>query len=214
MNKERLINILSKNLDVGHYALMDIIVKEKNINDLWQSLKVRGWREALIRKGFIQEVNNEYFLTDSGKAIYKELSGIVEKEVDISELNLDNKIEEICKEIITQINWKILERTGQKRMVLKSGKVFNCSVKELQKRLTDFSNKFKNSNFDEMKRAILNYTDDILNNKIGFPRALVYFIWKDVKGDDGKMKTISDMLTYMETLTTEEKIIDKSKLFG
>ncbi len=209
MNKEKLLNILGKNLDVGHYALMDIIVKEKDIGDLWQSLKIRGWREALVRKGFIQEVNNNYFLTETGKGLYKELSGIVEKEYEI---NLDTDLETIVKDIVHEVNLKILDKTGQKRLVLKSGKVFNCGVKELQKRLTDYANKFKSSNFEGAKQAILSYADDVLNDKITYPRTILYFVWKEVK-ENGKTVLISDMQTYIETLT-DKPTLDKSKLFG
>jgi hypothetical protein len=210
MNKEKLISTLTKNLDVGHYVLMDIIVKEKDISELWSFLKIRGWREALIRKSLIEEIDSEYFLTDRGKLVYKELNGIEEKEVEIV---FDDKFESLCKEIIDEVNMKILIRTSQKRLVLKSGKIFNCDVKQLQKRLRDYSVKFKNSNFDNIKRAILNYTDDILDSKISFPRTILYFIWKEVE-QDGKRVIISDMETYIETLEEKEKIIDKTKLFG
>ena len=214
MNKEKLITTLNKNLDVGHYVLMDIIVKEKDIGDLWQSLKIRGWREALIRKNLIHEVNNEYYLTDNGKDVYSELNGIVEEEFIPNISILSNGLDTLCKEIVDEVNMKILQKTGTKRMSLKSGKVYNCSVKELQKRLLEFADKFKNSNFEQAKRAILSYTDDVLEGKVGWARTILYFIWKEIKGENGKIKTISDMQTYIETLTDKPQIIDKSKLFG
>ena len=213
MNQKKLITILNNNLDIGHFMIMDIIVKETDLSKLWQIIKVRGWREALIKKGLIQEINNELTLTEKGRSIYKEISGIEEKEYKPEELDISDSLEDFCKTIVHDVNIKILDKTMQKRLVLKSGKVFNCSVKELQKRLLDFSIKFKKCNFDHIQKAILNYTDDVLDNKIAFPRTILYFIWKEIK-EDGKSTIISDMETYIETLTDKLDVIDKSKLFG
>ena len=60
------------------------------------------------------------------------------------------------------------------------------------------------------KKAILEYTSDILENKIKYPRRMVYFIYKqdDIKG------LISDMQGYMESLGEDDKKeISKKEFF-
>ena len=211
INKELLIRILNKNIDIGNYIVMDMIARKEDLVDLWNILKVRGWREALVRKGMIQEIENSYILTDHGKSIYKEVSGIEEKN-DIKDVDLLDDLDFICEDIIKEVNSLILSKTGEKRLRLKSGMIYNSNVKDLKKRILEYSKRFKNNNFVFIKRAIIEYTEDILEGKISYPRTLKYFIWKEVI-DNGKSKIISDMETYIETVIDKAIIEDTRKLF-
>ena len=91
--------------------------------------------------------------------------------------------------------------------------IYNYSVKDLKKRILEYITKFKNSNFTLIKKAIIEYTEDILEGKINYPRTIKYFIWKEIV-ENGKSKIISDMNIYIETNVNEKTIIkDTRKLF-
>ena len=80
MNKEQLKKVFANDIDLGHYFVMKYIQKKDDINDLWQIQKVRGWREALIRKNMISEINGEFVLSDKANIIMTsidELTGVM-----------------------------------------------------------------------------------------------------------------------------------------
>lgn len=215
IKKELLLKILSKNLDIGNYILIDMIARKEDLSDLWGILKIRGWREALIRKGIIQEIEDSYILTDYGESLYNSLLDIEKVENDTETIDKSDElnIDIICNEIVKEVNLLIFNKTGKNRLRLKSGMIYNYSVKDLKKRILEYITKFKNSNFTLIKKAIIEYTEDILEGKINYPRTIKYFIWKEIV-ENGKSKIISDMNIYIETNVNEKTIIkDTRKLF-
>lgn len=215
IKKELLLKILSKNLDIGNYILIDMIARKEDLSDLWGILKIRGWREALIRKGIIQEIEDSYILTDYGESLYNSLLDIEKVENDTENIDKSDElnIDIICNEIVKEVNLLIFNKTGKNRLRLKSGMIYNYSVKDLKKRILEYITKFKNSNFTLIKKAIIEYTEDILEGKINYPRTIKYFIWKEIV-ENGKSKIISDMNIYIETNVNEKTIIkDTRKLF-
>jgi len=215
IKKELLLKILNKNLDIGNYILIDMIARKEDLSDLWGILKIRGWREALIRKGIIQEIEDSYILTDYGESLYNSLLDIEKVENDTENIDKSDElnIDIICNEIVKEVNLLIFNKTGKNRLRLKSGMIYNYSVKDLKKRILEYITKFKNSNFTLIKKAIIEYTEDILEGKINYPRTIKYFIWKEIV-ENGKSKIISDMNIYIETNVNEKTIIkDTRKLF-
>ena len=178
IKKELLLKILNKNLDIGNYILIDMIARKEDLSDLWGILKIRGWREALIRKGIIQEIEDSYILTDYGESLYNSLLDIEKVENDTETIDKSDElnIDIICNEIVKEVNLLIFNKTGKNRLRLKSGMIYNYSVKDLKKRILEYITKFKNSNFTLIKKAIIEYTEDILEGKINYPRTIKYFI--------------------------------------
>lgn len=204
MTKDSLLRALNKKIDIRHFTLMDIIVKEDNIEELWTDINIRGWREALIKKKYIQEIDKKYVLADLGLEIYKELCNLATTEVVVTEKMLENDFDKYCKDLMEEVNNKILKATGAKKLVLGSGSMYNSTPLVFKERLLSYSTKFNDTNYKNIRRAILSYTDDILTNKIKYPRKLYYFLWKIVK-QNGKDILVSDLKEYIETLVEEKE---------
>ena len=125
IKKELLLKILNKNLDIGNYILIDMIARKEDLSDLWGILKIRGWREALIRKGIIQEIEDSYILTDYGESLYNSLLDIEKVENDTETIDKSDElnIDIICNEIVKEVNLLIFNKTGKNRLRLKSGMI-------------------------------------------------------------------------------------------
>lgn len=204
MTKELLLKLIQNKVDISHFIILQLISKYNELDEIWQDIKVRGYREALIRKGLIYEVNNQYFLSDKGIEILN--LSIDEK---LPEVNIENPIQELSKEILTICKSMIKEKTGKENFRVNKFS-FLLSERDLSNRLVNFCRKFNTNDFYTIKKAIFAYLKDVLDNEVAYPRILQYFIYKE----DEKKGLISDLLVYMETLNTKvEEKIDTRKLF-
>lgn len=206
MNKELLLEIIKNNIDIGHYVVLDLISKEKNLEEIWKNTKFRSYREALIRKNIIYEIKGEYYLSDKGIDILNKCRGFQEPVFDLKKI--DNQLEIKSEEILQEVKDLLERKTGKRRLDLPKIGAFLCSKRDFQKRLQEFCQKFNQSNLADIKQAILDYTQDLLDNKVPYPRKLINFIYKD----DPNKGLISDMETYMESIT-EKKEINTEQLF-
>lgn len=205
MNKELLLKLLQNGIEISHFVILQLIATEKDLDVLWTNVKIKSYREALIRKGYIVKLKDEYYLTDKGSQIYNNCK--YKKEILIEEIK--NPIEEITKSILNICKSKIKEKTGKERYILPTGTNYLPSQKELEERLLKFCQKFKNNDFEKIKKAIFAYTEEILELKLKYPRKMKYFIYKE----DDKQGLISDMLAYMETVEEKEIVKDTRLLF-
>lgn len=210
MNKEKLLRILSAGIDVGNYYILFLLLNGENLESLWQIQKIRGWREALIRKLLLSEINGEYIVTDKGKEMLAEIEGEVEIKESTVAVNLT--FDQFCESLHNNIQSVILENTGKKNYISPSGKPLNSSLVELKERFFKFFKKFGNIEYSLIERAILQYVKDATTGKIKYPIRIIYFIW-NMKGDS----IISEMMQYIENLDeieeTKKEIIDTKKLF-
>lgn len=222
MNKEQLKKVFASDIDIGHYFVMKYIQNKLDINDLWQIQKVRGWREALIRKNMLSEINGEFVLSDKANKIMldiDELGGVI-KQIAIDDEGDDvipeTPFVDFCAQLHTKIQAKIFELTKKKHHTNPSGKALNSSLKELTDRLISFFKKFGNVKYELIEKAILKYTADAINRKMKYPVRLIFFIWNEKNGS-----VTSEMLQYIDEMeddgyteeSTERKVINKKDLF-
>lgn len=206
MEKNNFLKALELGVDINHYLLM-VYINNKDTAFLWDNPKIRAWRSALDRKGFIVETNGEYYLTDKGIEILKSFT---EEKIEAVVVVDSNPIEVAAENILKEVKQVLKDRIGMERMINPSGKPYLCSKRDLTKRLLDFMQKFKFSDLDKIKQAILDYTHDILDTKLKSPRTLLFFIYKN----DVKQGLISDMEGYIETAGEREKRKSKKDVFG
>lgn len=220
MNKEQLKKVFANDLDIGHYFVMKYIQAKDNINDLWQIQKIRGWREALIRKNLLSEINGEFVLSDKANIILTDIDSSIISIVSVDD-NEDDIVPEtpfvdFCAQLHEKIQNKIFELTKKKHHTNPSGKALNSSLKELTERLIGFFKKFGNVKYELIEKAVLKYTVDAINRKMKYPIRLIFFIWNEKNGS-----VTSEMLQYIEEIeddgyeeeTTERKTVNTKDLF-
>lgn len=214
MNKEQLKKVFANDLDIGHYVVMKYIQAKEKLDDLWQIQKVRGWREALMRKNLLSEINGEFVLSDKANTILVDIDAsfiisivAVDDEDDIIP---ETPFVDFCTQLHEKIQKKIFELTQKKHHTNPSGKALNSSLKELTDRLISFFKKFGNVKYDLIEKAILKYTADAVNRKMKYPIRILFFIWKS----DNNNFITSEMLNYIEEIKddgyTEESIERKT----
>ena len=219
MNKEQLKKVFANDIDLGHYFVMKYIQAKDNINDLWQIQKVRGWREALMRKNLLSEINGEFVLSDKANIILTDIDSSIISIVSVDDEDdvvPETPFVDFCTQLHEKIQSKIFELTKKKHHTNPSGKALNSSLKELTERLISFFKKFGNVKYELVEKAILKYTADAVNRKMKYPVRILFFIWKEDKGT-----TISEMLQYIEEIeddgyeeeTTERKTVNTKDLF-
>lgn len=221
MNKEQLKKVFANDIDLGHYFVMKYIQNKMDINDLWQIQKVRGWREALIRKNMLSEINGEFVLSDKANIIMADIdesAGIIIQIVDADDDDVipETPFVDFCEKLHEKIQNKIFELTKKKHHTNPSGKPLNSSLKELTDRLISFFKKFGNVKYELIEKAVLKYTADAVNRKMKYPVRLIFFIWNEKNGS-----VTSEMLQYIDEIkdegyaeeTGERIIINKKDLF-
>ena len=222
MNKEQLKKVFTNDLDIGHYVVMKYIQAKEKLDDLWQIQKVRGWREALMRKNLLSEINGEFVLSDKANTILADIDAsfiisiIAVDDDEEDDVTPETPFVDFCTQLHEKIQKKIFELTQKKHHTNPSGKALNSSLKELTDRLISFFKKFGNVKYDLIERAILKYTADAVNRKMKYPVRILFFIWKEDKGT-----TISEMLQYIDEIqddgyteeSTERKTVNTKDLF-
>ena len=73
MLKEQILKIVEKNIDINHFIVLQLVAQNDDLDEFWQHVKIRSHREALIRKGWIIEIKNKYYLTEIGNTTYQNL---------------------------------------------------------------------------------------------------------------------------------------------
>ena len=222
MNKEQLKKVFANDLDIGHYVVMKYIQGKYDINDLWQIQKIRGWREALVRKNLLSEINGEFVLSDKANTILADIDAsfiisVVAVDNEEDDVTPETPFVDFCTQLHEKIQKKIFELTQKKHHTNPSGKALNSSLKELTDRLISFFKKFGNVKYDLIEKAILKYTADAVNRKMKYPVRILFFIWK---ADNNNFIT-SEMLNYIEEIKddgyteelTERKTVNTKDLF-
>ena len=202
MNKKQILKIIEKNVDINHFIVLQLIAQNDNLDEFWQYPKIRAYREALIKKNWIIEIKNSYFLTETGNTIYQDLKLENDDEVKAEDIekNTIDPLASLAKNILEEIRTYLLQKTGNARLTLSHG-AFACSERELTSRLYTYNKKFKTKDNEKIKVAILNYVKDIVEKKVPFPRKLKYFIFKEEKDE-----IVSDLQYYIENQNKKHKV--------
>lgn len=216
MTIELLKKIYESEMDVGHYLVLHFISQgENNESELWTIKKMKGFRDALLKKNAISEINKEYIISDDYKNL---LSLIKEDEKEITHPVNKKEItiypfEEFCTDIHSLIESTIQKHTKRKNFKAKSGKMLNSSKMEIKERLVGFFKKFPPVDYELIKRAIVKYTEEAVTGGNKYPVRIIYFLWTEKNGS-----IVSELLDYIndlndEGLIEEKEIIDVKKLF-
>jgi len=210
MNIRILERILDNNLDVGQYYVLSLIHNELPINTLIQ--KIIGWKNALVKKDLILDINNVCSLTEKGIEIFN----IINSDTLVIEIPLKQaeNFDTFCINVHNSIQERIIELTGQKNRKNKSGKMLHSPLSEFKIRMEGFFKKYgKIHDYKKIKKALLNYTEEACLGKNPYALRLIYFIWNEKNGG-----VVSEMLSTMENIsdieeTPKELISDTRKLF-
>lgn len=204
MTKETIKRIFDSNIDVGHYFVLRLLNSGETLEELSKIQKIRGWREALIRKQLLVEINGEYIVSERAHNILKFIHPENEPQSEETIEQEKTTFDDFIKSLHANIQSVIYEITKKKTFTNPSGKQLSSSEKELKDRLMVFFKKFGDVDYKLIEKAILRYTKEAVTSKIKYPIRLIYFIWNEKNGS-----TVSEMMGYIETF--QDDVEDKPK---
>ncbi len=215
MNKKLFLTLLNSGVEIPHYFLLYLIHNNDIDNTVIYQLKVKSWLLAMEKKGLIVTVKDEIKLTSKGLKILTQINASLDTITSNIELP-NNHLKNIAISITNKVNEKIFKATKSRRLSYKvDGKSYHINVSyiEMENSLINFIKLYDFADFVAIEAAIIAYIDDILEGKITYPKKLNNFI---IKIDKQTKEFESDLMMYIETVTTQEKnkIINTRDLFG
>jgi len=172
--------------------------------------KPKAWKNALIKKNLLIEINNEIVLTERAKEILEYIEGTEEAPVIILKEEKKESFEEFVTDLYNCIENKIFTLTGKKNFKNRSTKFLKSPKKDLAERLELFFKKGYKVDYQLIKKALLQYAEEAITGKNPYSLTLEYFIIK--KLTDGTYK--SEMLSFIEMMEDESTTINSNNYDG
>jgi hypothetical protein len=163
--------LLSEGLD------FNILFILQNIKSLPDNIKVRGWKELAIRKGYIDRTDS---LTEKGISIV-ELFEEKPKEEKVISKKEEKAIsfEQWCIILHKKLQDLLVKRTGKKQKTLYGGYPFLCNAKDLEGKLKTVINKYKITNLEKCEKVLINYIEKSIKSNFDKVKIMQYYIMKD-----------------------------------
>ena len=135
-----------------------------------------SWLLTLERKGLIVNVDDNWFITEDGKDLYKQIEGEIQTEIKIA-----TKIADISALHVSLQNH--LQQRKKKKNVLGFGNVyFIPSVKDLEVFLNRFRKNYpKLWDIDKIEKCLIRHMDNCIKRDV-FAPAIKYYIIKESTG--------------------------------
>ena len=216
MTKQIFLKLIEKKFDVHQYILLRFVKDKENTLQLEEDIKIKGWMNALCKRGYLFYVNNAYSITNKGESL---LAVIENKECPIEKANteiakvvISADFNTFSKDLHSSIEQIILKLTNRKNYINPSGKLLNSSEKELSERLVGFFKRYgSNIDFEDIKIHVLNYVERTINKDIKFPIRLVYYIWNEKNG--GVTSELYDDIQNIEIECVKKEKVNTKDLF-
>lgn len=189
MTSKKILYLIENNIDFLHYALLHSMYKKEHSEELLSNAKIVGNLNALVKKGYLNCINNEYICTD------KVVELLEENKPEAKVISLSN-----FNTFITETHIKLVEKvqdlTQKSNFKNPSGKLLLPGLKELEQRMLSYYKKY-NSNYSYtlITEALLNYTEDAILKRNKAPMCLIYFIWNEKNNS-----LYSEMNGYIEMI--------------
>lgn len=216
MNKQKLIKLLSKGIDVNQFCILELISKGEDLSSITES-KVSGWILLLKKKQLLDENGG---ISVQGSFLLSEIAGLEENAVEKEEPDqkpvLQSKFDYNgwVNELHKKLQDRMVALTGKKQKVISERYSFLCNAADLGGQLSKIINRYKiiKEEFPKIETILLRHIDNSFKAKWDKVSLVYYYILKD-----GHSRLITDLENFEEEPEEKEdlniKLIDTKNLF-